>query len=59
MVALMNKNLLPCRFSIPIIGEVVTLSRGLLYNIELILFRKLTEKNISLNVFVLNYSYIY
>lgn len=40
MVALMNKNLLPVRFNVPIYGEIVTLSRGLLFNIDLILFRK-------------------
>ncbi|XP_055380393.1 autophagy-related protein 9A [Condylostylus longicornis] len=39
MVALMNKNLLPTRYSLPIFGEMVSLTRGLLYNIELILFR--------------------
>lgn len=41
MVALMNKNLLPVRFRLPLFGEVVSLSRGLTYNIEFILFRKL------------------
>ncbi|KAL5276671.1 ATG9A family protein [Megaselia abdita] len=39
MVALMNKNLLPVRFHLPLFGEVVSLSRGLTYNIEFILFR--------------------
>ncbi|XP_013119032.2 autophagy-related protein 9A [Stomoxys calcitrans] len=39
LVALMNKNLLPVRFTLPVVGEVVTLSRGLLFNIDLILFR--------------------
>lgn len=39
MVALMNKNLLPTRINLPIIGEVVSLSRGLIYNLEFILFR--------------------
>lgn len=39
LVALMNKNLLPVRFTVPVLGEVVTLSRGLLFNIDLILFR--------------------
>ncbi|XP_055912674.1 autophagy-related protein 9A [Eupeodes corollae] len=39
MVALMNKNLLPVRFRIPILGEFVSLSRGLTYNIDFILFR--------------------
>ncbi|XP_069966342.1 autophagy-related protein 9A isoform X2 [Bactrocera oleae] len=39
MVALMNKNLLPVKFNIPLLGECVTLSRGLLYNIHFILFR--------------------
>ncbi|KAM7347122.1 autophagy-related protein 9 [Cochliomyia hominivorax] len=39
LVALMNKNLLPARFNVPVYGEVVMLSRGLLFNIDLILFR--------------------
>lgn len=39
LVALMNKNLLPVRFRVPLCGEVVMLSRGLLFNIDLILFR--------------------
>lgn len=39
MVALMNKNLLPVRFRLPILGECVSLSRGLTYNIDFILFR--------------------
>ncbi|XP_002092231.3 autophagy-related protein 9A [Drosophila yakuba] len=39
LVALMNKQLLPVRFHIPLYGEVVSLSRGMLFNIDLILFR--------------------
>ncbi|XP_037038233.1 autophagy-related protein 9A isoform X2 [Bradysia coprophila] len=39
MVALMNKNLLPSKICPPIIGESVCFSRGLRYNIEMILFR--------------------
>ncbi|XP_037823326.1 autophagy-related protein 9A [Lucilia sericata] len=39
LVALMNKNLLPVRFNVPLCGEMVVLSRGLLFNIDLILFR--------------------
>ncbi|XP_018792097.1 PREDICTED: autophagy-related protein 9A [Bactrocera latifrons] len=39
MVALMNKNLLPVKFNIPLLGEYVTLSRGLLFNIHFILFK--------------------
>lgn len=39
MVALMNKNLLPSKICLPIIGESVCFSRGLRYNIEMILFR--------------------
>ncbi|KAH8369837.1 hypothetical protein KR093_001097 [Drosophila rubida] len=39
MVALMNKQLLPVRFNLPLIGEVVSLSRGMLLNIDFILFR--------------------
>ncbi|KAJ6633195.1 Autophagy-related protein 9A [Pseudolycoriella hygida] len=39
MVALMNKNLLPSTICPPFIGESVCFSRGLRYNIEMILFR--------------------
>ncbi|ALC41428.1 Atg9 [Drosophila busckii] len=39
LVALMNKNLLPVRFHLPLVGEVVSLSRGMLWNIDFILFR--------------------
>ncbi|KAH8400711.1 hypothetical protein KR009_000512 [Drosophila setifemur] len=39
LVALMNKQLLPVRFHLPLFGEVVSLSRGMLFNIDLILFR--------------------
>ncbi|KAH8261410.1 hypothetical protein KR044_008598 [Drosophila immigrans] len=39
LVALMNKQLLPVRFHLPLIGEVVSLSRGMLLNIDFILFR--------------------
>lgn len=38
LVAMVNKSLLPVRFNLPIIGEVVFLSHGLKYNIELLLF---------------------
>ncbi|KAL0105691.1 hypothetical protein PUN28_015870 [Cardiocondyla obscurior] len=38
MVAMVNKSLLPVRLKIPIIGEVIFLTRGLKYNIELLLF---------------------
>ncbi|CAD7087628.1 unnamed protein product [Hermetia illucens] len=37
-VAMMNKNVLPTRMSLPIIGSCGCLSRGLRFNIELILF---------------------
>lgn len=39
MVAMMNKNLLPSKICVPFIGESVCYSRGLRYNIEMILFR--------------------
>ncbi|KAM8711350.1 hypothetical protein ACLKA7_000484 [Drosophila subpalustris] len=39
LVALMNKQLLPVRFHVPLLGEVVSLSRGMLLNIDFILFR--------------------
>lgn len=50
MVALMNKNLLPVRFNIPIFGEVVAVSRGLLFNIDLILFRKCKKAHSKLKL---------
>lgn len=36
---MMNKNLLPAKYYIPIIGEVNVLSKGIIYNIEMLLFR--------------------
>ncbi|XP_077282174.1 autophagy-related protein 9 [Temnothorax americanus] len=38
MVAMINKSLLPVRLKVPIMGEVIFLTRGLKYNIELLLF---------------------
>ncbi|XP_073976730.1 autophagy-related protein 9 [Rhodnius prolixus] len=38
MVAMVNKSLLPPRFKVPFLGEIVYLSHGLKYNIELLLF---------------------
>lgn len=39
-VAMMNKFLLPAKIKLPLLGEFVCLSKGLLYNIEFILFCK-------------------
>ncbi|XP_044278444.1 autophagy-related protein 9B isoform X2 [Varanus komodoensis] len=39
LVALVNKSLLPVRFRLPLLGEVVFLTRGLKFNLELLLFR--------------------
>ncbi|XP_068146434.1 autophagy-related protein 9A [Drosophila tropicalis] len=39
LVALMNKQLLPVRYNLPFLGEICSLSRGMLFNIEFILFR--------------------
>ncbi|XP_001360466.3 autophagy-related protein 9A [Drosophila pseudoobscura] len=39
LVALMNKQLLPVRFHLPFLGEICSLSRGMLFNIDFILFR--------------------
>lgn len=41
MVAMMNKALVPSVINVPFLGEYAILSRGLRYNIELILFCKL------------------
>lgn len=38
MVAMVNKDLLPLKLHVPFVGEVVFLSQGLKYNLELILF---------------------
>ncbi|CAG2059997.1 unnamed protein product, partial [Timema podura] len=42
MVAMVNKSLLPIRLRLPFLGEVVFLTRGLKYNIELLLFCEYT-----------------
>ncbi|RWS30131.1 autophagy-related protein 9A-like isoform X1 [Leptotrombidium deliense] len=39
LIALLNKRLLPIHFKLPLIGEVTYLSKGLQYNIELLLFK--------------------
>ncbi|NWH72587.1 ATG9A protein, partial [Piaya cayana] len=38
-VAMVNKSLLPIRFQLPLVGSVVFLTRGLQYNLEMLLFR--------------------
>lgn len=38
MVAMVNKSLLPPKFHLPFIGEIIYLSYGLKYNIEMLLF---------------------
>ncbi|XP_011304017.1 autophagy-related protein 9A isoform X2 [Fopius arisanus] len=38
MVAMINKSLLPVRLKVPVIGEVIFMTRGLKYNMELLLF---------------------
>ncbi|XP_076683763.1 autophagy-related protein 9 isoform X3 [Andrena cerasifolii] len=38
MVAMINKSLLPVRFKVPAVGEVIFMTRGLKYNMELLLF---------------------
>jgi len=38
MVAMVNKSLLPPKLNVPFIGEIVYLSHGLKYNIEMLLF---------------------
>lgn len=37
-VAMMNKSILPAKITLPFVGEAAILSRGLRYNIDLILF---------------------
>lgn len=43
MVAMVNKSLLPVQLKVPFYGTVVFFTRGLKYNIELLLFRKLNN----------------
>jgi len=38
MVAMVNKQLLPLKFNLPILGEYVFLTHGLKYNLEMLLF---------------------
>ena len=38
MVAMINKSLLPVRLKIPVIGEIIFMTTGLKYNMELLLF---------------------
>ncbi|XP_022242594.1 autophagy-related protein 9A-like [Limulus polyphemus] len=38
MISMMNKDLLPLKFNLPVLGEVVFLTKGLKYNLEMILF---------------------
>jgi autophagy-related protein 9 len=38
MIAMINKSLLPLRFNVPIVGEVVFLTHGMKYNLEFLLF---------------------
>jgi autophagy-related protein 9 len=39
-VAMINKSLLPLQLTIPLLGDVIFMSRGLKYNLELLLFCK-------------------
>ncbi|XP_069502068.1 autophagy-related protein 9A-like isoform X3 [Ambystoma mexicanum] len=38
MVAMVNKSLLPIRFQLPLVGDVIFLTQGLKYNLELLFF---------------------
>ncbi|XP_012285874.1 autophagy-related protein 9A isoform X2 [Orussus abietinus] len=38
MVAMINKSLIPVRLKFPVIGEIIFMTRGLKYNMELLLF---------------------
>jgi len=40
MIAMVNKSLLPVKLQVPFVGEVIFMTRGLKYNLELILFCK-------------------
>ena len=52
LVAMINKSLLPVRFKVPAIGEIIFMTRGLKYNIELLLFCKYySERIISMKIF--------
>lgn len=49
MVAMINKSLLPVRLQVPVLGEVIFMTRGLEYNLESLLFCK---------PYILNYCYL-
>lgn len=49
MVAMINKSLLPVRLKIPVIGEIIFMTRGLKYNMELLLFCKILYTSIFIN----------
>lgn len=49
MVAMINKSLLPVRLQVPIIGEVIFMTRGLKYNMELLLFCEIYIHIFNLN----------
>lgn len=38
MISMMNKDLLPLKFNLPVLGEVIFFTKGLKYNLEMILF---------------------
>ena len=38
MIAMVNKNLLPLRYKLPFVGDVIFFSQGLKYNVEMLLF---------------------
>ncbi|CAG7829535.1 unnamed protein product [Allacma fusca] len=38
MIAMMNKNLLPIKFTVPVVGEIIFFTKGLKYNLEMLLF---------------------
>lgn len=40
MVAMVNKSLLPIKFELPVIGEIVFLTHGMKYNLEMLMFCK-------------------
>lgn len=40
MVAMINKSILPVRLKLPFTGEIIFMTRGLKYNMELLLFCK-------------------
>ena len=52
MVAMVNKNVLPCKIKIPLYGDKVFFTQGLKFNYELLLFCEFTITSLLKNMSV-------